>query len=90
LKTVAEGFQMTASGPRKLGTGTLDAGGAKNPGGALGVGMLLLTGTPLGLVVSTGANIYGETTGEATVEGRAKQTAKEIADQPRPKAFGGF
>ena len=81
LKTVVEGFQMTASGPRKLGTGSLDSGGAKSPGGALGAGMLLLTRNPLGLIVSSGVNVYGETTGEATVEGRAKQTAKEIANQ---------
>jgi hypothetical protein len=36
LKTAAEGFQMTAQGLRKLGSGTLDSGGGKSPGGALG------------------------------------------------------
>jgi hypothetical protein len=35
LKTLVEGYQMTASGPRKLGQGAIDAGGGKIPGGAL-------------------------------------------------------
>ncbi len=43
--------------------------------------MLLLTRNPLGLIVSSGVDIYGETSGEATVEGRAKQTAREIPNQ---------
>ena len=41
LKTAVEGFQMTAQGLRKLGSGTVDAGGAKTPGAALGVAGLL-------------------------------------------------
>jgi hypothetical protein len=32
LKTAVEGFQTTAKGPRKLGSGELDASGAKTPG----------------------------------------------------------
>jgi len=35
---------------------------------------------PGGLIVSSGMSIYGEKTGKDTVEGRANQSAKEIAD----------
>jgi len=81
LKTLVEGYQMTASGPRKLGQGSIDAGGGKMPGGALGVAALLVTHNPVGLAVQAGVQGYGELSGSAKVQGRAKQTAKEIADQ---------
>jgi hypothetical protein len=80
LRTAAEGFQMTAQGLRKLGSGTVEAGGGKTPGAALGVVGLAATANPAGLIVSTGMKAYGEYSGSAKVEGRAKQTAKEIAD----------
>ena len=81
LKTLVEGYQMTASGPRKLGQGSIDAGGGKVPGGALGVAALLVTHNPVGLAVQAGVQGYGELSGKAKIQGRAKQTAKEIADQ---------
>ena len=81
LKTLVEGYQMTASGPRKLGQGSIDAGGGKVPGGALGVAALLVTHNPVGLAVQAGVQGYGEFSGSAKIQGRAKQTAKEIADQ---------
>ena len=81
LKTLVEGYQMTASGPRKLGQGAVDAGGGKMPGGALGVAALLVTHNPLGLAVQAGVQGYGEYSGSAKIQGRAKQAAKEIADQ---------
>jgi hypothetical protein len=80
LKTVVEGYQMTAQGLRKLGSGTVDSGGAKSPGAALGVAGLIATANPAGLIVSAGVKAYGEASGSATIEGRAKATAKEIAD----------
>jgi len=80
LKTAVEGFQMTPQGLRKLGSGTVDAGGGKSPGAALGVVGLVATGNPAGLIVSTGMKVYGEASGSSKVEGRAKATAKEIAD----------
>jgi hypothetical protein len=80
LKTAVEGYQMTAQGLRKLGSGTLDAGGSKGPGAGVGVVGLIATGNPAGLIISTGMKAYGEYSGSAKVEGRAKQTAKEIAD----------
>jgi len=81
IKVAAEGFQVTAQGLRKLGGGSSDAGGGKTPGAAMGAVALVATHNPVGLIVSTGTKAYGEKTGSSKVEGRAKQTAKEIADQ---------
>jgi len=80
LKVAVEGFQMTAQGLRKLGSGSTDAEGGKTPGADLGLVGLLATHNPAGLIISSGMKIYGEESGSSTVKGRAKQTAKEIAD----------
>ena len=80
LKVAVEGFQMTAQGLRKIGSGSTDAEGAKTPGADLGALSLLATHNPVGLIVSTGMKVYGQESGRSTVEGRAKQTATEIAD----------
>lgn len=80
LSTAVEGFQMTPQGLRKLGSGTIDAGGSKSPGAAVGVAGLIATGNPAGLIISSGMKVYGEASGSSKVEGRAKATAKEIAD----------
>jgi hypothetical protein len=80
LKVAVEGFQMTNQGLRKLGSGTSDASGSKTPGGAVGLVTLLATHNPAGLIVSTGMKVYGEASGKSKIEGRADQTAKEIAD----------
>jgi hypothetical protein len=85
LTVAAEGFQVTAQGLRKLGSGKLDATGGKTPGGAVGVAALVVTGNPVGLIVGGGAKAYGEYSGSSKIEGRAKATAKEIADRIRPK-----
>jgi hypothetical protein len=81
LKTFIEGYRMTAKGPRILGQGDVDSGGSKTPGASMGLATLLITHNPVGLVVSSGVKAYGEASGSATIEGRAKATAKEIADQ---------
>ena len=80
LKVAVEGFQMTAQGLRKLGGGTTDASGGKTPGADLGVLSLIATDNPVGLVVSSGLKVYEQESGKSTVEGREKQTVKEIAD----------
>ncbi len=85
LKVAVEGFQMTAHGLRKLGGGTLDSSGSKGPGEAASLGMAIATGNPIGLIVGTGAKIYGEESGKSKIEGRADQTAKEIADVLRKR-----
>ena len=80
LTTFIEGYQMTTNGLRKLGSGSIQAKGAKAPGMSLGAATWLITGSPLGLIVGGGMKVYGEASGSAKVEGRAKATAKEIAD----------
>jgi hypothetical protein len=80
LKVAVEGFQMTTQGLRKVGGGTTDSEGGKTPGADLGAAALIATHNPVGLIVSSGLKIYGEESGKSTVEGRADQTAKEIAD----------
>ena len=80
LKVAVEGFQMTAQGLRKVGSGTTDSEGGKTPGADLGALSLIATHNPVGLIVSSGLKIYEEKSGKSTVTGRAEQTAKEIAD----------
>ena len=79
LKTAVEGYQMTAHGLRKLGSGTVDSGGSKGPGAAVGVAGLVASGNPAGLIISTGMKVYGEESGSAKIQGRAQATAQEIA-----------
>jgi hypothetical protein len=80
LKVAVEGLQMTTGGLRLLGSGSTDAEGNKTPGGAVGLATLIATHNPAGLIISTGMKVYDEKSGAGKVEGRAKQTAKEIAD----------
>ena len=79
LTTVIEGYQMTANGLRKLGSATTGAESGKGPGASLGAAGWLITGSPVGLIVGGGVKVYGEVSGSAKIEGRAKATAKEIA-----------
>lgn len=80
LTTAVEGYQMTAQGLRKLGSGKVGAGGGKTPGAALGVVGLIATANPAGLIIGGGMKVYGEYSGSSKIEGRAKATAKEITD----------
>jgi len=81
LKVAVEGLQMTPQGLRIIGSGSTDAEGNKTPGGLVGLATLIATHNPAGLIISTGMKVYDEKSGSGKVEGRAKQTAKEIADQ---------
>ena len=85
LRVAAEGYQMTAQGLRKLGSWTADSTGGKMPGGALGVVTLIATGNPAGLIIGGGMKVYGEYSGSAKIEGRAKTIAKEMAGQLKPR-----
>ena len=80
LTTAVEGYQVTPQGLRKLGSGTVDAGGSKTPGAALPAVVAIASGNPVGLIVSSGMKVYGEASGSSKVEGRAKATAQEISD----------
>lgn len=79
LSTAVEGFQMTTTGLRKLGSGTVDAGGGKSPGAAVGLATFIATANPAGLIIGSAVKVYGEASGSSTVEGRAKASAKEIS-----------
>ena len=85
LTVAAEGFQMTAQGLRKLGSGTVHSGGSKTPGAAVGTAALIATANPVGLIVGGGMKAYGEYSGSAKIEGREKAIAKEIAEKIKPR-----
>jgi Domain of unknown function (DUF4410) len=81
LTTAVEGYQMTARGLRKLGADTVQSGGNKMPGEALGIVGFLATSNPAGLVVGSGVKAVGEASGSSRIEGRTRATAREIASQ---------
>ena len=85
MKTVVEGYQMTSTGPRLLGSGELEATGSKAPGAVAPLAVLVATANPIGLVVSGAVKVTGEVTGRNTIEGTAKRTAEEIASHLRVK-----
>lgn len=85
LKAAVEAFEVTANGLEKLGGGDTDATGNKTPGVGIGLISMLATHNPLGLIVSSGMKYHDEKTGEATISGRAKQTADDIADQMKTR-----
>ena len=80
LKVAVVGYQMTGQGLRKLGSGTVDAGGSKTPGVVAPLAAAIASGNPLGLIVSGGMKLYGEESGKSKIEGRVEQTVEEIAD----------
>ena len=81
LATFIEGYQVTPQGLRKLGSARVDAKGNKTPGAGAAAAGWAITGNPIGFAVTSGLKIYGEASGRAGVEGRARQTAKEIAER---------
>jgi len=85
LSAAVEGYQMTAQGLRKLGSGTVESGGAKGPGAAVPLAVAIASANPLGLIVSTGMKVHGEMSGSSKIEGRAEQIAKAIADELKPR-----
>ena len=85
LSVAAEGYQMTAQGLRKLGSGTVDTGGAKGPGAAVPLAVAIASANPLGLIVSSGMKVYGEASGSSKIEGRAEQAAKAIVEEMKPR-----
>jgi len=86
LQTVVEGYLMTSQGLRRLGSGEVGSTGPKGPGEALPLAVAVASGNPIGLIVSSAAKVGGEVTGMSTVEGSAKRTGKEIADQLKTAA----
>ena len=83
MDTVVEGYAVTPQGWRKLGSGTLSSSGSKTPGMVVPAAVAIASGNPIGLIVVGGMKIYGEASGRNKLEGRAKATADEIAEQLR-------
>ena len=94
LRTVVEGYQMTAQGLRKLGGGETQRGGQQDAGLGRPSGRGRRDRKPdSGRIVAGGAKAYWEASGSSTIEGRAKATADEIAAQLKmaaEKAGGGY
>jgi Domain of unknown function (DUF4410) len=80
LQVAVEGFHVTTTGLREIGAGDLNAKGAETPGAAVGLATMIATHNPAGFIVSTGMKAYGEESGNDTIEGRARQIAKQVAD----------
>jgi hypothetical protein len=81
MKTRVEGYQMTATGLRKLGGGEVDSEGGKGPGLAVPLAVTIATANPIGLLVGGAIKAEGEISGRTTIEGSAKRTAEEIAKE---------
>lgn len=85
LKVAVEGFEMTPNGLLELGKGELDTEAGKSPGAAVGLVTFAATKNPLGLIVSTGVKLHAEKTGSATIQGKVKLVATQIATELRPR-----
>lgn len=83
LVTTVEGYQMTNTGPRKLGSAQLDSAGGKTPGVVVPLAVLAATANPIGLIVMGGAKVGMELTGKSKIEGAAERTAEAIGEQLR-------
>lgn len=81
LTTAVEGYRMTLQGLQKLESETVDSAGNKTPGEALGVVGLMATANPAGLIIGSGVKAAGEVSGSSRLEGRARATARVIAQQ---------
>lgn len=86
MRAAVEGYQMTATGLRLLGSGEVSSEGGEMPGVVAPLAVLAATANPIGLVVGGGAKLYGEASGSDTIEGAAKRTAEEISAQLRKAA----
>lgn len=79
LKTLVEGFQVTASGLRPLGSAEFRTAGGKLPGIVVPLGVGAATGrTRTTAVIAGGANIVQEL-GPESMRAAANRTAKDIA-----------
>ena len=81
LQTAVDVYQMTAQGLRKLGSGSIDAGGGKTPGVLLPLAVTVATANPIGLVVGGAIKAEGQISGRDTIDGAAERTATQIATE---------
>lgn len=81
LTTFVEGYQMTPSGLRRLGSGEVSSGGAgKSPGLLVPIAVTIATANPIGLVVGGAVKSAQALSGTGTLDKSAKDTAAQIAD----------
>lgn len=85
LTVAVEGYQMTDHGLRRLGSGAVSSGGSRGPGAAIPAALAIATANPIGIAVSGSIKAYGELSGSATIVGREKAAAKEIAEKIKPR-----
>jgi len=81
LATVVEVYVMSSQGLRRLGSEELNSAGSKGPGTVVPLAVAAATDNPIGLIVSSAAKVEGEVSGRTTIEGSARRTAQEIAEQ---------
>jgi uncharacterized protein DUF4410 len=85
LRTAVEGYVMTANGLVKVASGDVESDPGKTPGTAFPAAAMVATHNPIGLIVTGGLKVAGEVSGKTTIDGRAKQTADEIAKNLKPR-----
>ena len=79
LKTFVEGYQVTASGLRPLGSAEVEAGGGKMPGMLVPVAGGAAAGRAATSAAVSGAMNVGQEITSESIEGAAQRTAEEIA-----------
>ena len=89
LSVAVEGYQMTAQGPRKLGSERVESGGGRGPGGAVPLGVAIATGNPIGLIVTSGIKVYGEAA-RSTVEPTRPRSKSASSSRPDSSNKGGL
>lgn len=82
LITHVEGYLVTQTGHRQLGTLQVQTGGGKAPGLAVSGILTVATASPVGLIVNSALTLKGET-GSETLEAAAERTADQIAEELR-------
>jgi hypothetical protein len=75
-----EGYLVTESGMRKLGSGQASSSAGKSPGAVVPVIVTIVTANPIGLLVTLPIKVGSEMTGRSTIEGVGKKMADKIAD----------
>lgn len=84
LRTVVEGYQITASGPRLLGSRDITAGGGKTPGMAVPLVVVGgIMGRPVQAAVMSGVMNVLQELGPERIQGAADRTTKAISDELR-------
>jgi Domain of unknown function (DUF4410) len=79
LKTLAEAYQVTATGLVPLGSAQIEAAGGKLPGMLVPVGIGAAAGTVVTSAAISGASNLAQEVGPETIAAAAERTAKEIS-----------